>query len=297
MAKKALRLEDDVRDVLARSSTIDGVVLQLPEQLDRALYVKTNKALEAIGGRWDRKRKGHVFDGDPRAAIAAASETGQVAHPNPDDFFPTPAEIAEIACAKLGAERHHRVLEPSAGRGDLFAPLISRFGKAWPVRGSSLHLFEKDPKRCAELRAKGAGDVLEQGDFLTMSAIALGLFDRVLMNPPFHRGADAAHVAHALDFLKPGGRLVAIVSGGFNSRNTRVSAALLDRLSSWGATFEDLPEGSFKEAGTSVATKLLVVDRPRERDQSTLTRTGVPAAASIGASSPSGSSRSARTST
>lgn len=268
MAKNALKLDDDVRDVLARSA-IDGTILRLPEQLDRALYTKTNKALEALGGRWDRKRKGHVFDGDPRGAIAAASNTGTVAHPNPHDFFPTPPDVAGMVADRLGALADTNLLEPSAGEGALViaigkrvrAEMLSR-GDHGPALPASSKLVELDERRCAVLRTQGLGAYLLQRDFLTVTPAEIGRFDRIAMNPPFHRGADTAHVAHALDFLAPGGRLVAIVSGAFNSRTTKANAALLDRLGAWGATFEDLPDGSFKEAGTSVATKLLVVDRP-----------------------------------
>lgn len=260
MAKKSLKLDDDVRDVLARS-TVNDLVLRLPEQLDRALYTKTNKALEALGGKWDRKRKGHLFEGDPRAAIAAASEDGTVAHPNPDDFFPTPRDVATLACARLGmGGAWKRTLEPSAGEGDLIAPLVELLGR--PQRVGDLQLFEKDPKREVTLRAKGITTACVRDDFLSVDPEKWEPFERIVMNPPFHRGADTAHVAHALDFLAPGGRLVAVVSGAFNSRSTKASASLLDRLGAWGAIFEDLPAGSFKATGTSVATKLLIVDRP-----------------------------------
>lgn len=262
MAKKVLKLDDDVRGVLARSA-VEGTTLRLPEQLDRALYTKTNKALEALGGRWDRKRKGHVFDGDPRAAISAASDTGAVAHPNPDDFFPTPRDVADLACAYLamgGAWK--RTLEPSAGEGHLIAPLVEQLGH--PTGDGDLQLFEKDPKRAAVLRAKGITTACVQEDFLAVDPKKWKPFDRIIMNPPFHRGADTTHVAHALDFLAPGGRLVAIVSAAFDTRGskirTKASGDLLKRLDSWGASFEDLPAGSFKASGTNVATKLLVVD-------------------------------------
>lgn len=40
--------------------------LRLPAGLDRALYVKANKALEALGGKWNRGAKA------PRASLVAA---------------------------------------------------------------------------------------------------------------------------------------------------------------------------------------------------------------------------------
>ena len=53
-------------------------------------------------------------------------------------------------------------------------------------------------------------------DFLQCSGDVedLGLFDAVLMNPPFAQGADIEHITHALTMLKPGGRLVALCTNG-----------------------------------------------------------------------------------
>lgn len=257
--KKAIQLEDDVREVLA-AAEVEGNVLRLVGQLERKLYERTNKALEALGGKWNRGKKGHVFDGDPRAAIEAATVSGEVAHPNPDDFFPTPPEVAMLACQRLGADRGHRILEPSAGEGDLIAPLLEWFGKS--IIGD-LVLYEKDPKRCGKLGAKGLGTCLFEADFLAASPLSHVRADRILMNPPFHNGADSKHIAHALDFLVPGGRLVAIASAGIKSRADKATKALRDKLATWGASFEDLPAGAFKKAGTNVTTVLITVTRPR----------------------------------
>lgn len=257
--KQAIKLDNDVRDVLSRA-VIEGNLLRLTGQLDRKLYERTNKALEALGGTWNRGKRAHVFEGDPRAAIAAAAEEGKVAHPNQDDFFPTPIEVALLACQRLNVgDRWLRTLEPSAGEGDLIAPLVGWLGMpSW----DQLRLIEKDQRRAAVLRAKGfEANVMEQ-DFLTTHAVGIPS-DRILMNPPFHNGADAVHIGHALDFLAPGGRLVAIASAGFKGRATKATKAVRDRLMAWGALIEDLPEGSFKQAGTSVATVLVTVDRPR----------------------------------
>ena len=56
-----MRIDDDVLAVLSRS-TVVGSSLVIPDQLDRKLYVKTNKVLEAAGGKWNRKARAHVFD-------------------------------------------------------------------------------------------------------------------------------------------------------------------------------------------------------------------------------------------
>lgn len=258
--KADIRISDEVRAVLTRS-VVEGNLLRLPPgQLDRKLYVSVNEALEAIGGKWNKKQKAHVFDGDPRAAIDAASETGKVAHPNQHDFFPTSRDVAETACYRLGmGDTWKRMLEPSAGNGDLVAPFLDWLGM--PTT-DELVLFDKDPKRCDALQRKGLAPYTSMVDFLTLDPVVFRPFDRILMNPPFERGSDTKHIAHALNFLAPSGRLVAIASAGLKGREDKSTRALRANIDQWGGVIEDLPEGSFKHAGTSVATVMVVVDRP-----------------------------------
>lgn len=70
------------------------------------------------------------------------------------------------------------------------------------------------------------------------------------MNPPFDMGADIKHIEHALGMLKPGGVLVALCANGPRQR-----AAFIDRADYW----EDLPEGTFRDQGTSVRSALMVL--------------------------------------
>lgn len=62
-------------------------------QLDRKLYGRTNKVLEA-GGKWNRKAKAHIFPGDATARVDEILLTGSVEVPKDEfNFFPTPPEI------------------------------------------------------------------------------------------------------------------------------------------------------------------------------------------------------------
>jgi 16S rRNA G1207 methylase RsmC len=91
--------------------------------------------------------------------------------------------------------------------------------------------------------------VVTCADFLTCNG-NLGKFDRILMNPPFSNGEDIKHIRHALTFLKPGGRLVAICANGPRQREALMGLG----------TWEDLPAGTFKESGTMVNSAMLTVD-------------------------------------
>jgi hypothetical protein len=67
-----LKLDNDVLNVLIESR-IEGMSLFLPpKQLERKLYESVNKALVALGGKWNKKAKAHLFDHNPTDDIEAA---------------------------------------------------------------------------------------------------------------------------------------------------------------------------------------------------------------------------------
>jgi len=93
-------------------------------------------------------------------------------------------------------------------------------------------------------------------------------YDRIIMNPPFSKGQEARHVAHAYRFLKPGGRLVAVTSSMAGERSNKVDKQFREWLDAVGAEEAPLPEGAFKEAinSTNVNTKTIVIDKPKNAD-------------------------------
>lgn len=242
-----------VLDVLA-SATVSGTVLHLPdEQLERSLYTQVNEVLEAIGGTWNRHKKGHVFDAAPDSELSVVLQTGEVYRHKDYQYFPTPLWLAEIMAemAFTGVDVDGlRVLEPSAGTGRLIDG-AKRFGiptEAWTC-------YEVNPTHVAVLRARGL--YTREIDFLTDNCVPQ---DVVLMNPPFTRGQDIAHVSHAFDQLAPGGRLVGIMSRGVKTNTTKKATAFRDLVSRHG-WFEDVPDGAFEESGTGVSTTLVVLDK------------------------------------
>ena len=58
-------MDAQLQEILQKC-TVEGMVVKLPAgQLDRAMYVKVSKALEGIGGKWNKKSLGFVFPVDP----------------------------------------------------------------------------------------------------------------------------------------------------------------------------------------------------------------------------------------
>jgi len=193
--------------------------------------------------RFDRLAGRHENGTAPRAVSAF-------------QLFQTPPEIAARLVAAARGQRSAdgdqpgplRILEPSAGLGRLLDALAS----ASPRLGGEIVAVEVAANLAGELyRQERAGVVIKQRDFLTCTPGELGLFDSVVMNPPFHLRADVRHILHARQFLKPGGRLAALCF------DTPERAAKLKPLCD---TWEPIPAGAFAKEGTRVPVVLLTMN-------------------------------------
>ena len=164
-----------------------------------AAYEQACKVLASIGGTPGKLKHYFEFDYDYLDALNEIRETGCVPDAKAHQFYPTPQKLANL-CAELAEiEPGHSVLEPSAGQGDLAAPMPK----------DQVQCVEISPLHCAVLRAKGFANVVE-ADFLAW-AVSAPRYDRIIANPPFSDGRARAHLEAAIELLKPGGRLVAIV--------------------------------------------------------------------------------------
>lgn len=260
MLTKTLKFDDDVLDIL-RSSVVfdvcpDKTLAVIEVQLERPMYEKVNKALEAMGGKWSRKEKAHVFPADPRPQVEGLLTSGELVVEK-DGFFETPYPVAmhmvQLAAGKVKGD----VLEPSAGKGALLDVILEQPGVA------ACTAVERNPGRAAYLAERYAGKPVEvrESDFLNLDQIDLGIYDCVVMNPPFEAGQEIDHVRHAYGLLKDGGVLLSVMSEGPFFRNDRRAVEFREWLRRHGGHSEPLPEGSFKASGTGVNTRLVVLEK------------------------------------
>lgn len=254
-------IDTDVKSALDGAECV-GKTLRIHQQLDRDLFQRVNKVLESLGGKWDRKAKAHLFDGDCADMVEEVLLTGVYTRTKQDfGAFFTPQELAArmVERAAAGANGGHRWLEPSAGDGAILRELLKRdfltvtVVEIQPMNVQKLHKILPD-------RPKGEWLL---NDFLALSPNAPypGRFDRIVMNPPFAKRADVHHIRHAWDFLKPGGRLVAIASAAVMYRSDALGDAFRKLVNQYGSMVE-LPVGTFKDSGTMVRTVFIVMDKP-----------------------------------
>jgi len=247
---KSQAIAADVQSIIG-SATTDGNNFYLPPgKMDRDTYTRVNKVLELVGGKWNRSARAHVFQGPANDAVESILLTGEVIDLKKAlQAFYTPDSLAAEVVTLAGVQPGMSVLEPSAGIGAIALKAKAAGGHVTCIeidRGTFDRLVEAGGEGCCM-------------DFLSYNPERQ--FDRVVMNPPFTGGQDVRHVTHALSLLKPGGRLVSIMSPTWRYRDQRWASDFRELVAAHNGTIAEVPAGAFKGSGTMIQTVIVTLDR------------------------------------
>lgn len=256
-AVQASPLEEPVVAALM-TACLSGTTARLTRKLTSKVFPKVKAAIEQLGGRWNSATQVYDFDDDPAERITEAIATRCILTDRDFEFFATQAPQVERMLELADLQPGQRVLEPQAGDGAI------AIAAAGIVGVHNVSCYELMPRNVERLRGHGF-DVAEPQDFLAVAPRAV--FDVVLLNPPFSNGRDIAHTLHALKFVKPGGRLVSLMSTTWRQSSTAAAHAFRELLVELDAMTEDVPDGAFKAVGTMVPTVIVVVDVPEATGQ------------------------------
>jgi len=237
-----MKIDNDVSNVLG-NSVIEGNNLYLPdEQFERNLYLKINKVLESIGGKWNRKTKSHIFSESPENSIENIILTGEYTDPKKEyQFFETPENIAKLLIKMAGIKEDETILEPSAGRGAI-----------------AKYIFKCD---CIEINKDNISYLIKNHfnlvgiDFLEFNG---KYYDVIIANPPFSNQQDITHVEHMLELARR--KVVTVMSNSILFRTNKKTIAFREKIKRLNGKIIELPEKSFAESGTNVNACILDVD-------------------------------------
>ena len=167
------------------------------------------------------------------------------------DWYATPEPLGLAMVKWSGAHSGDKVLEPSAGDGSImrFAP-----------DGISLTMVEQSESLATRARMANTEANVIVTDFLKDHGTN-NKYHSIVMNPPFgSAGKDAIkHMTKAFDHLYDNGRLVALVPCG-TMDNLVVDWLKQELTAHWVARIA-LPPCTFENAGTSIATQVLIFDK------------------------------------
>jgi predicted RNA methylase len=254
MAKEK-QLSNDALAVLTECEVDGNLVRICGGQLDRKLYQEVDLALRGIGGKWDKRTRGHVFaepTDEIKEMLEGCVQTGVAVPLRRNGFFPTPLAVGRLL-VELADIKALKVLEPSAGVGNI----VEAIAESNPA---SIDAIENDPKLYQQLIRKYDAPWFHPYPMNFFDWVPGPIYDRAVMNPPFGGLADIDHVLHAFSLLKPGGKLVSVMSSSVTFRREKKAIAFRALVADAGQ-FKELPEGAFKESGTMVRTIVCVLDK------------------------------------
>ncbi|WP_051812149.1 class I SAM-dependent methyltransferase [Kitasatospora sp. MBT63] len=247
-----MKIDEEIRTVLEQA-VAHGEELRLPTDLDHRLYKRLDALLAAVGGQWKRGRQAHVLPGGAAPALAAllAADQVQTAHEVTVErqFFPTPQHIAELLVELASLSDGQQALEPSAGHGAIAYEMAAA--------GAVVDCVELHPASADFIRKAGYAREVITGDFLKRPRRPA--YDAVVMNPPFAKRQDLRHVLHAEGFVRPGGKLVAIMSEGITFWSDRAAVQFREHVDESGGSIEPLPADTFRAVGAKWHTVVVVL--------------------------------------
>ena len=182
-----------------------------------------------------------------------------------EDFYPTPAELADKMVAMADLKRVHFVLEPSAGKGDLVTAIENKmryagYSEYTDKHGSQVEIDCIEQDSNLQNLLKGAGKRLVYDDFLNFETFKR--YDLILMNPPFSAGD--RHLLKALKMMENGGQVVCLLNAEtLKNPYSNSRKELVQKLTELDAEIEYL-DGMFTDAerSTAVEVALVYVDIP-----------------------------------
>lgn len=234
--------------------TLEDNVLKLPQvQFNKKSYAEAKKWIEEAGGSWQGgKVQGFTFPFNAERVFSILHEGKRCNLQQDFQFFATPPEVADwLVMLAGGVHENEKVLEPSAGTG----AIIDAIHRSCP--DVIVDCYELMPENKEILSKKDNIRIL--GDDFTK--YDLGLYDKIIANPPFSKNQDIRHVKRMYEHLNNGGTVAAIMSCHWKIASEKECADFREWLKDVHAKICDIEEGSFKQSGTGIETTAVIIQK------------------------------------
>jgi 16S rRNA G966 N2-methylase RsmD len=263
-----------IDDVLSESRIDENNDFFLPDyQIERKLYLKVAERLGFFGWSWHKGKKRFLPNAELAGVLKTESSRKEIIHAllqcdgdnikKKTQFFETPEhlckEIVDSSLSTFSDMRNLRVLEPSAGRGAFIKALAS---SVFSEKIGIVDCVELDKTNfkflcglCSEL--ENLKVYPHNADFLQYTADKK--YDLIIANPPFSKGQDVDHVMHMYELLADGGRLYSLMSPHAFFAQDSKSRQFRDFIENIDCVVDDIPSGTFKDSGTTIATKIIKI--------------------------------------
>jgi hypothetical protein len=229
------------------------MIVKLPDgQLDLKLYLEVAKSLELIGGKCKGgKVFGFVFATDPTDLLDQIANGEKRNLKKEFQFFATPEKLADEFVRIADLKPQDKILEPSAGQG----AIIKAINKVCDVVPDCFELMDVNTLILTQC---GLSFNLIGDDFLKHNGKT---YSKIIANPPFTKNQDIDHLKEMYKCLSEGGKLVCITSESWVTGNQKKQVDFREWLVSVKANIIDNDKGTFKESGTMVGGKIIIINK------------------------------------
>jgi hypothetical protein len=241
------------KEEVLQKCTIEGNIIKLPNtQLDRKLYQEVAKSLELIGGKWKGgKVYGFVFETDPTNLLEEIANGEKRNLKKEFQFFATPETLANKLVYLANINQNDTILEPSAGQG----AIIKAINKVCDIVPDCYELMDVNT---IILNKSGLKFNLIGDDFLKNDGKK---YSKIIANPPFTKNQDIDHLKEMYKCLSYGGRLVCVTSESWINGSNKKQIEFKKWLEDIKAQVLDIEKGTFKESGTNVGAKIVIINK------------------------------------
>ena len=243
-----------VEEIL-KHCTLENNVIKLPNvQFNKKSYAEAKKWIEEAGGSWEGgKTQGFTFPFNAERVFKILHDGKRCNLQQEFQFFSTPPEVADyIVMLSGGVSENEKILEPSAGTGAIIDAIHRSCSSV------IVDCFELMPENKEILSKKDRIRIIGD-DFYECDSI--GMYDKILANPPFSKNQDIKHLMKMYEHINEGGVIVAITSDHWRISKEKICTDFSEWLNSIGGEVYDIDEGSFKESGTSIKTSVVVIKK------------------------------------
>lgn len=253
-----------IHDILT-NATIDGNTVKLNcGQVQRDTYEKVDSILKRLWGKWNGRKKAHIFPYDPTDMINTYLEHGKLPPKNETAYFPTPKSMVDDIvtwCKNDPSIFCPNILEPSAGQG----AFLDSLKEAYP--DSKLTCVEYLEMNADILKSKGYNPIVD--DFMNVEFKEK--FDLIVMNPPFSLAGDKkayiTHIMKAHSLLSERGVLFAVTPKGWTFNGDSISKDFKKFVSIYGDSVTQYDKGTFKDSGTMIETCVIAFGSKESVDE------------------------------
>jgi len=216
-------------------------------------YAKMQELMEAVE-LCEEEVKEYLVNGkhavDPQGDLFDEDANLQKLPKSDAPFITEPAAAELVAAASL--EKDHLILIPCANTGTILKQALTT---DTDMHIDYCEILPANRKILADIQ----GGQYVGGDFIQMESA--NLYDRIIAAPPRSKAQEATHLLKMWNLVKPGGRIVALVSHATLSGTKKANTRLVDWLREVNAIEKPIEAAGFDKDGKPVKALMVIIDK------------------------------------